>query len=144
MFRQSHESQTMPDNVIRVEVAPGELLDKLAILQIKSERISDPVKLSNVRAELAVVEETRRQHVPVVPGLAELMRELKEVNERLWDIENHIRECEKRQDFGRDFIALARAVYQTNDRRAAIKWQINELLGAKFREEKEYSGEPGA
>jgi hypothetical protein len=134
----------MPDNVIRVEVAPGELLDKLAILQIKSERISDPVKVRNVRAELAVVDETRRRHVPDVPGLAELMRELKEVNERLWDIENHIRECEKRQDFGSDFIALARAVYQTNDRRAAIKWRINELLGAKFREEKEYSGEPGA
>ena len=66
------------------------------------------------------------------------MRELKEVNERLWDIENRIRDCEKSEDFGSEFIALARAVYQTNDRRAAIKRQLNELLGAKFREEKDY------
>jgi hypothetical protein len=124
--------------VIRVEVAPGELLDKWSILTIKSERIADPAKLANIHAELAVVDATRREHIPQTSGLNELLGELKEVNERLWDIENAIRDCEKRQDFGSEFISLARAVYQTNDRRSAIKRRINELLGAKFREEKEY------
>jgi tetratricopeptide (TPR) repeat protein len=123
---------------IRVEVAPGELLDKLTILQIKSERISDPAKLSNVRSELAVVDSTRQRTIRELPGLPDRMRELKEVNERLWDIENRIRDCEKAEDFGSEFVALARAVYQTNDRRATIKLRLNELLGAKFREEKDY------
>jgi hypothetical protein len=127
-----------PTPVIRIEVAPGELLDKWSILKIKSERIADPDKLRNVLAELAVVEDTRRQHIRETPGLSELVGQLKQINERLWDIENDIRDCEHRQDFGSKFIALARSVYQTNDRRAAIKRQINELLGAKFREEKEY------
>jgi tetratricopeptide (TPR) repeat protein len=124
--------------IIRVEVAPGELLDKLTILQIKSERISDPDKLRNIRAELSAVETTRRQKIHDRPGVAELTRELKNVNERLWEIENRIRDCEKAQDFGSEFIDSARSVYQTNDRRAAIKRQLNELLGAKFREEKDY------
>lgn len=129
--------------VIRVEVAPGELLDKWSILKIKSERISDPDKLRNVLTELAVVDETRRERIRKTPGLPELLRELKEVNERLWDIENGIRDCEKQQDFGSNFITLARSVYQTNDRRSVIKRQINELLGAKFREEKAYDGLTG-
>lgn len=125
---------------INIQVAPGELLDKLAILQIKAERITDAEKLRNVRAELAIVEATRRQKIRALPGLTDLLRELKEVNERLWDIENDIRACERAQDFSNGFIELARSVYQTNDRRAAIKKQINELLGASFREEKEYRG----
>ena len=124
--------------VIRIEVAPGELLDKWSILKIKSERITDPMKLTNIHAELAIVDATRRQYIPDAPGLKELLSELTGVNERLWDIENAIRDCEKRQDFGVDFIALARAVYHTNDRRSTVKRQLNELLGAKFREEKEY------
>jgi tetratricopeptide (TPR) repeat protein len=123
---------------IRVEVAPGELLDKLTILQIKSERITDTSKLSNVRSELAVVETTRRRTIREQPGLPELIHQLKEVNERLWDIENRIRDCEKTEDFGSEFVALARAVYQTNDHRAAIKRQLNDVLGATFREEKDY------
>ncbi|HVX15400.1 MAG TPA: hypothetical protein VHC22_29695, partial [Pirellulales bacterium] len=125
---------------IRLEVAPGELLDKLTILQLKSERISDADKLRNVCAELAVVAATKRERIREVAGLAALIAELKEVNERLWDIENDIRACEQSQDFGSTFVELARSVYHTNDRRAAIKKQINELLGAKFREEKEYHG----
>ena len=124
---------------IRVEVAPGELLDKLTILQNQSRsRITDAEKLRNVRSELAVVDATRRRTIRERPGLLDLTRELKEVNERLWDIENRIRDCEKAQDFGSEFIALARSVYQTNDRRAAIKRQLNDLFGAKFREEKDY------
>lgn len=125
-------------SLIQVEVAPGELLDKWSILRIKSERIADPKKLASIRAEFAVVDATRRKHIPATPGLDALLGELKEVNERLWDIENAIRACEKRQDFGSEFVQLARSVYQTNDRRAAVKRQINDLLGAKFREEKDY------
>jgi hypothetical protein len=127
-------------SVIRLEVAPGELLDKLTILQIKSERITDADKLRNVRAELAVVDATRRDFLRDLPGLNSLVDELKAVNEQLWGIENDIRACEHAQDFGDRFVTLARSVYQTNDRRAIIKKQINELLGAKFREEKEYHG----
>jgi tetratricopeptide (TPR) repeat protein len=123
-----------------VEVAPGELLDKLTILQIKSARIADADKLASVRAELAVVEATRKRSLRESPELTELVNSLKEVNERLWDIENQIRDCETAEDFGAPFIRLARGVYQTNDRRAAIKRQINVLLGAAFREEKEYRG----
>lgn len=125
-------------SLIQVEVAPGELLDKWSILRIKSERIADPKKLASIRAEFAVVDATRRKHIPATPGLDALLGELKEVNERLWDIENAIRACEKRQDFGSEFVQLARSVYQTNDRRAAVKRQINDLLGAKFHEEKDY------
>ena len=139
--RMRHEVQVLRDAAsptIRIEVAPGELLEKLTILQIKSERIADPEKLRSVRTELAVVEATRRQAIRALPGLDELLCGLKEVNEKLWDIENRIRDCEKAEDFGSDFIALARAVYRTNDRRAALKRQINDLLGAKFREEKDY------
>lgn len=125
---------------VRVEVAPGELFDKLAILQIQSKRITDAEKVRNVRKELAVVEATRRRSIRPQPGLDKLLGDLKEVNERLWDIENDIRACEEAQEFGERFIELARSVYQNNDRRAAIKKEINELLGAKFREEKEYHG----
>jgi hypothetical protein len=125
---------------LQLEVAPGELLDKFTILQIKTERIRDEDKLRNVRAELAVVEATRQRHVSSVPSLQAQLEQLKEVNERLWDIENDIRDCEKSEDFGPEFIRLARAVYKTNDLRAAIKKQINELMGASFREEKEYHG----
>lgn len=126
---------------IRLEVAPGELLDKLTILQIKSERMCDPKKLRNVRAELAAVEKTRHETIREQAGLSELVQELKETNEHLWDIENEIRTCEIKQDFGAEFIRLARSVYQTNDRRGHIKRQINEHMGARFLEEKEYHGE---
>src|SRR5262249_5596554 len=104
----------------------------------KLERMTDPEKRRNVQAELDIVEATRRRAIPESPTLADIVRELKAVNEQLWDIENDIRDCEKAQDFGPRFIALARSVYQTNDRRAALKKQINELLGARFREEKDY------
>jgi hypothetical protein len=123
---------------IGIEIAPGELLDKLTILRIKAERITDAAKLRSVRTELALLENTCRQRIPESSALRKLLRELQEVNERLWDTENRLRVCEKSQDFGKDFIALARSVYHTNDWRAAVKRKINELLGAPFREEKEY------
>jgi hypothetical protein len=124
---------------ILVEIAPGELIDKITILEIKSERITDADKLKNVRVELPVLEAARDAAMAVSAELAELTAQLKQVNEALWEIEDAIRVCERGQDFGPKFLELARSVYHRNDRRAALKRQINELLGSKLIEEKSYS-----
>lgn len=123
---------------ILVELSAGELLDKLTILQIKCERVTKPEKLRNIRHELAVLSAARERSLKATPELDALTGQLKEANERLWDIENAIRGCEATRDFGPRFIDLARAVYHTNDRRAALKRQINELAGSLLVEEKEY------
>jgi tetratricopeptide (TPR) repeat protein len=122
-----------------VEVAPGELLDKLTILRIKSRRIADPARLRNVQAELDVLEAARTASLGDSPELAELTQQLTAVNEALWDIEDEIRVCERQNDFGPRFVELARGVYHRNDHRAAVKRQINELLGSKLIEEKSYA-----
>lgn len=124
---------------IMVPLAPGELYDKISILEIKSERISDAEKLRNVRFELEALSETREKEIPADPKLTELYDNLKSVNEELWVIEDDIRDCERDSDFGEEFIRLARAVYFTNDRRAAIKKEINLHLGSKIVEEKSYA-----
>lgn len=124
---------------ITVEIAPGELLDKLTILEIKSERITDAEKLRNVRVELETLRTARDQAVAKSEDLARLTAQLKAVNEALWEIEDEIRLCERNGDFGPRFIELARSVYRQNDRRAACKRQINELLGSKLIEEKSYA-----
>jgi tetratricopeptide (TPR) repeat protein len=129
----------MPTPPIAVPIAPAELIDKITILEIKAERISDAAKLANVRAELAALVAVRDRSVRASPALAERTAELKKTNETIWEIEDAIRDCERRQEFGPDFIELARSVYRTNDRRAAIKRQINELLGSRFLEEKSYT-----
>jgi tetratricopeptide (TPR) repeat protein len=121
-----------------VEVSAGELLDKLAILRIKSERITESRKLENVQRELDALGRVR-QGIADTPELAELECQLKEVNERLWDIEDDIRRHEARQDFGASFVELARAVYQANDHRAAVKRAVNDLLGSRLVEEKSYA-----
>ncbi len=124
---------------ILVEIAPGELIDKITILEIKTERITDAGKLKNVRVELDVLVAARNAAMAASPELDELTAQLKQVNEALWDIEDGIRDCERGRDFGSQFIELARAVYHSNDRRAALKRQINELLGSKLIEEKSYA-----
>ena len=124
---------------ILVEIAPGELIDKITILLIKSERIDDPGKIKNVRVELQVLEEARDSAVAASPELDRLTAELKSVNEALWEIEDDIRDCERNKDFGPKFVELARSVYRSNDRRAAAKREINELLGSKLIEEKSYA-----
>ncbi len=116
----------------------GELFDKITILQIKAARISDPGKLKNVGHELTLLEALAAENSSL-SGHADLMAELKAVNEALWEIEDHIRDCEREQDFGPRFVALARAVYQTNDKRAEIKKQINVLSGYDIVEEKSYA-----
>jgi tetratricopeptide (TPR) repeat protein len=124
---------------IRVEMAPGELIDKITILVIKKERITDDSKMRNILRELTTLETTRDQAVAASKELTRLTAELKKVNEALWEIEDAIRLCERDQDFGPRFIELARSVYHNNDQRAALKRQINELLGARFLEEKSYA-----
>ena len=121
-----------------VPVSYGELLDKIAILQIKSERMSDPAKLANVRNELSALERTWMAHPAAVRDIAELRARLKSVNERLWVIEDDIRVKEKAQQFDDEFIRLARSVYVENDARARIKKDINLALGSAYVEEKSY------
>ena len=125
--------------VLQVEVSAGELVDKITILEIKAERIADPDKLANVHRELRSLTATRREALPSSEELDELTAELRRINERLWEIEDDIRDCERKSDFGERFIELAREVYRTNDRRAAAKRRINELLGSELVEEKDYA-----
>ncbi len=124
---------------VPVEVSPGELIDKITILEIKTERIADPEKLENVRYELEKLAAVRDRALPDTAELGRLTGELKAANARLWDIEDEIRDHERLGSFGAAFIGLARAVYRTNDGRAAIKARINGLLGARIREEKSYA-----
>lgn len=121
-----------------VPVSWGELLDKIAILRIKSERITDNGKRANVIHELERLDELRSGSVTESDELVLLEKGLKEVNEALWDIEDDIRICEKEREFGPRFVELARSVYKTNDKRAALKYSINMLLGSDLVEEKSY------
>ncbi len=125
--------------VLQVEVSPGELIDKITILEIKAECIADPGKLANVHRELRSLTATREEALEPSPELEEFTAELRRINERLWEIEDDIRDCERNGDFGERFIELARAVYRTNDRRAATKRNINELLDSELVEEKDYA-----
>jgi hypothetical protein len=129
----------MTQQQILVEIGSGELIDKITILQIKSERMSDAAKLANVRLELTELSAARDANLPASDELEALSAQLKGINEALWVIEDDIRACEAEKDFGEKFIALARAVYVTNDQRAAVKKQINLLTGAKIIEEKSYT-----
>nr|WP_320131818.1 DUF6165 family protein [uncultured Holophaga sp.] len=119
-------------------VSWGELIDKYTILVIKTERIEDAAKVANVRKEMEALAPLRRQALEAQSGLVALEADLKKVNEGLWEIEDEIRDWERRKDFGARFIELARAVYHENDKRAAVKRQINELLGSELVEEKSY------
>jgi hypothetical protein len=123
---------------ILAPVSAGELIDKITILRVKATRIGDPAKEANVRTELALLEEIAARELSRSPQLEDLVAQLTEVNAALWDIEDGKRDCERRQDFGPDFVALARRVYIDNDRRAAVKRQINTLVGSEIVEEKSY------
>ena len=129
----------MHDRSVKVPVAPGELFDKIAILQIKSERIKDANKLVNIRRELALFESAQIATFPTTPELSSLAGNLKSINEQLWDIEDSIRDCERAEDFGPKFTELARSVYRTNDERADVKRKISDLLGSTISEEKSYA-----
>jgi hypothetical protein len=123
---------------VLVPVSPGELLDKITILRIKVARIQDAAKLANVKLELSLLEQTWKDSGAAAHDVALDERALENVNGRLWDIEDRIRDKEAHQIFDREFIELARAVYICNDERAAIKKRINLQLGSRLIEEKSY------
>lgn len=124
---------------ITVEVGAGELLDKITILKIKNQRITDPAKLENVRNELAVLQQTWREALLDSGEVGELEKALEMVNLQLWDIEDEIRDYEARGDFGERFVELARSVYITNDERARLKKAVNIACDSAIVEEKSYS-----
>jgi hypothetical protein len=133
------DSRSEPRGVT-VPIGIGELIDKISILEIKIERIADEEKLRNVRAEFQILNNLKSAAGLDTPGMRPYADELKSINAKLWDIEDEIRELESRKDFGDRFIALARAVYLTNDRRASVKREINVTYGSDIIEEKSYRG----
>lgn len=124
---------------IMIPVSPGELWDKISILQIKANRLLDPGKQRNVATELVLLRDVASQISAPPAELHLCVERLREVNESLWTVEDQLREREKDKDFGAAFIELARSVYRLNDERAAIKRRINEILGAAIFEEKHYA-----
>ena len=126
-------------NKILVEVSVGELLDKISILEIKKEKISDSESLKIINSEYLVLNEQAKKNVSKSPKLASLFDELKEINLKLWHIEDDKRMCEKNSDFGEKFIKLSRDVHFLNDKRAEIKLEINNYSGSKIKEGKQYT-----
>jgi len=123
---------------MHVPVSPGEVLDKITILEIKSERMTDPEKVANVRTELALLQEVWSSNIKDSETIRSLHAQLKEINEALWEIEDDIRDKERAREFDDRFIELARAVYVTNDRRSQVKKELNLHLGSEIIEEKSY------
>lgn len=126
--------------LIYAPVSIGEMLDKITILEIKNQRIKDPQMLRNVKSELEILNKIIRDAGVLNKTLEPMIDELRAVNEKLWDIEDGKRECEKAGVFLEKFISLARSAYQTNDKRASIKKRINHALGSDLVEEKLYKG----
>jgi hypothetical protein len=124
---------------LEVPIGPGELIDKITILEIKADHLASAAKLTNVRAELTALVAARDAAIDASPELVALTEALKAVNHALWRIEDEIRDCERGGDFGARFVELARLVYRTNDQRAALKRRINDLLDADIVEEKSYA-----
>ena len=123
---------------IHVPVSPGEVLDKITILEIKSERMGDPEKVANVRVELKLLQETWAANIEDDDVIRDLHAQLKEINEALWEIEDDIRDKERAKEFDERFIELARSVYFTNDRRSEVKKKLNIHLGSQIIEENSY------
>ena len=126
-------------NKIIVEVSVAELLDKISILEIKKEKIKDPEKLKFISNEHSILNNQFKENVKSDEKLEKLFKELKEINAKLWIIEDDKRDCEKNKDFGEKFIKLSRDVHFLNDDRAKIKLEINNHTGSKIKEIKEYT-----
>ena len=129
---------SMSQELLTIPISPGEMLDKITILEIKSVRISDQTKLLNVSKELHLLDELWSKHESEDEALIKMRLELRTINEKLWDIEDDIRDEERNNRFGERFIELARLVYFTNDKRADVKKQINLHLNSDIVEEKSY------
>jgi len=125
-------------NKIYAEISAGELVDKITILKIKKEKITNKEKLVEIKKELDSLTNTFNKSIKKNINLETLTKELKNINLKLWNIENKKRELEKKQGFGKEFIELARNVYKSNDERAKIKLKINEALGSNIKEVKSY------
>ena len=123
---------------ILAEISAGELIDKITILEIKLDKISDKIKINDVSKELVSLKETMQKHFPDQTEISNYMKSLKKINLRLWDIEDAKRLAEKNSDFGEKFIKLAREVYKFNDERAKVKLLINENFGSNIKEVKSY------
>ena len=123
---------------ILAEISAGELCDKITILEIKKTKISNKEKLENIEKELTSLNETIKKFIPNHDQIISLVNKLKEINLKLWDIEDGKRAAEKNNDFGKKFIELARNVYKLNDERAKIKLAINNTLGSNIKEVKSY------
>ena len=128
----------MKDNLL-IPISPGELIDKITILEIKRESIVDKEKLSNINLEYKVLLDTLENKIIASNEIDSLRIKLKTINKRLWDIEDQLRDLERSKTFNEDFIKLARSVYFTNDERSEIKKSINKLLNSEIVEEKSYS-----
>ena len=124
---------------ILTEISTGELLDKITILEIKLVKIKDKENLLEINKEYESLKETKNSNIKLTKNLEKLIIQLKEINLKLWDIEDKLRICEKNKDFGEKFIELARGVYFNNDSRSKIKSEINKLLGSNIKEIKQYS-----
>ena len=123
---------------ILAEISAGELLDKLSILEIKLDKIKNKNDHNKIDKEYKILLEARDANIEISEKIKYLIKEIKQVNLNLWDIEDKLRICEKNKDFGQTFVELARNVYFNNDKRAKIKSQINEILGSDIREIKQY------
>tara|TARA_B100000073_G_scaffold292234_1_gene255470 strand:- start:113 stop:502 length:390 start_codon:yes stop_codon:yes gene_type:complete len=126
-------------NKIIIEISVGELLDKISILEIKLEKIKDPNKLKFITAELSILKDQLSKNIDYNEKIKNLYQSLKEINSRLWTIEDNKRECEKNKDFSEVFIKLSRDVHFLNDDRAKIKLEINNITGSNIKEIKEYT-----
>ena len=123
---------------VSIDIAPGDLLDRITVLEIKSDRLTAEPAARNVRIELASLRASRDRAIPATPELDRLTADLRRVNETLWDLEEDVRICEAANDFGDRFIQSARSIIHSNDRRAALKQAINRMLGSSFQEEKSF------
>ena len=123
---------------ILAEISAGELIDKITILEIKKEKILDKEKISHVQKELNSLSDTMKKCIQNQSEISKFKDELKEVNSKLWDVENGKRAAEKKQEFGEEFINLSRIVYKLNDKRASIKLAINNFLGSNIKEVKSH------
>ena len=125
-------------DIILAEISMGELIDKITILEIKKEKITDSEKLKDIKKELLSLNNTFKKSIPDYSKVKSLIEKLKIVNLKLWDIENGKRLAEKNNDFGEKFVKLARIVYKINDERSKIKLEINNILGSNIKEIKSY------
>ena len=121
------------------EVSAGELLDKISILEIKLEKISDKSSLEQIKKEYKILKENQNSTIKFEGKIEDLFKSLKNINFKLWNIEDRLRVCEKNKDFGKEFVELAREVYLNNDKRSKIKSDINKILGSNIMEIKQYA-----